>query len=175
MKMNFEISEEQVSKNFMLLRKMIDNKETQLKEKLNLEKDTKIKALDTQKDKVTELKQRIEGIRQIIDEGIEKPDFVLESGQKFVDKRIELCEDQISSGLLSREEVQSEMPKMLDIQPLNKIFENLEFEKQIETSSKYEESKYGSSNFNDINTSNRDDESSKTEEIRIKSHPDLSK
>lgn len=165
---NFGISEDNLTAWMNALRVMIDNKENQLKEELELMKRSKLNSLSNEKSKIESIRQRIEDVNQIVSEGINNPTSIIESEQKNIDKRIEGCESLISNELSNKNEFNSGLPKMWDLDPLEHLFGAVSFEST--RNSRYEENKYDSS-LNDTNETPRDEESSKAEEIKLEHRP----
>jgi hypothetical protein len=126
--MNFESSEFSLKKDFEYIKEMVSNKEQELLAELAVIKAQKLQDLNSAKTKINELKDGIGDVCQIIRQGISKPEFVMSTGQKFVDKKVELCEDEISSVLFNREPLDTNAPKMLDLDSLNRVLSTLTFE-----------------------------------------------
>lgn len=84
--------------------------------------------------------------------------------------KIELWEDQILTDLINHEDIETSMPKIIDLEPLESSFKTISFDK-IKNELGYEERKLEQI-INDTDES-KDEESSKTEEIQVEARPKL--
>lgn len=167
LEMNYEVSLDNIGKSIEYLKWILNNKETQLKSEISVIKSNNINDLEAQKLNIQNLKKKIEGICQVLKEGISQPVFVCESGHKFIDKRIEIWEGFISTDLSNQEEIESWMPKIVDLSPLNSIFSMI----SLETSKEKVENEEIKIEKRIDDTDELLDEDSKTEEIKVGSRP----
>ena len=56
------------------------------------------------------------------------PEFSVETGKDFINKRIYLCDDEISAELLNRQSLNTNMPKLMDLTPLNQLLSTITFD-----------------------------------------------
>ena len=169
--MNYRVSTESIEKSISFLKSMIDNKEEQLKSEILAAKSEKINILEAQKSKILNIQKKIEGVCQVIQEGILQPMFIIETGQKFIDKIIQIWEDKIYTDLANQNNIESSMPKIVDLSPLNPLFSMITFEPEkdetLEEESKIEKV---------IDTDEtHDEDESKAEEINITGRPKIYK
>jgi hypothetical protein len=118
-----------VEKSMKYVKEMVENKEKELKGELELERNKKEKELNKVVNNLTELSDQIKGAWNILKESSTMPMFIYNSGSDYVNKVVELCEDKITSHLLNREPINTNLPKLPDLSSLNQVLSTITFNK----------------------------------------------
>jgi len=128
LEINYESSRSNVQSNMKYLTDLISQKEEALLSELKQIKDNKTNEVSQSKQKVETLKAAIENVCMILKESINKPKFTLDKGSKYVNKRVELLENEISTDLVHKKIISIKIANLIDVTPMNNLLSSIKFQ-----------------------------------------------
>ena len=124
---NYEATIRNLRQGISFIQKLVENKENELVSELKIMKDQKMQKLHDAENKLTDAKKHINQVCDILQQGISMPEFAVETGENYISKRMDLWEDEISAELLNRQSLNTSMPKLMDLAPLNQLLSTITF------------------------------------------------
>ena len=124
---SYEVSTQNIKQGISYITQLILNKEKELISELKIIKSEKLQSIEKAQSDLNSLKTHLNEVLSIIKGGFENPHFTLKSGEKYIDNRVENCEAQVGKELMDREQLDINMPTLMNLTPLNKLLSDITY------------------------------------------------